>query len=623
MQTSLETRSDAVELFLNMIRPLKAFYSPYHAFLCVGSSGVHYGEKAAEMEGFARVLWGLAPLWSADNTGLPIGIQQEIDGWMDWYRQGIIHGTNPDDDEYWGDIFDFDQKMVEAPAIAYTLAVNREKLWESLTGQQKDHVYGWLNQVNLHDMPQSNWRCFRIMVNIAFRLLGLPWSQDKLEEDFGIIDRGYIGDGWYFDGHPEQLDYYVAFAIHHDSLLYGRLMEDFDPERSRIFKERATRFFEDFVYWFANDGNELPFGRSLTYRFAHCGPLAAMAYAGLDLDYGVLKNLILRNLELWISRPIFDNAGVLTIGYGYPNICMSENYNSCGSPYWGCKAFLILGLDETHPFWQAKPTTYDYKPRKFLKHPHMLITHDDHDHILAYVTGQHCKGNHGQAPEKYEKFVYSNQFGFSISRDATLEGGAFDNTLAISRAGENCYRMRYGMEEFEANEETLSVTYSPMTDVMVKSTIVPCSSWYVRIHKIHTQVSIDLADGGFALPQERCHQIEKGPGSGRYKMEDVARTEHGLIVDFPWGISCIESETGQKAELITPYANTNLFHNLTVIPTVRETLEPGDHLVITSVAADLHQSKEMIYQKKPEVEVEGDQVRVIWEEHTVTVDIGR
>ncbi len=43
-----------------------------------------------------------------------------------------------------------------------------------------------------------------------------------------------------------------------------KLMKDHDPERSEIFLERGRQFYGDFIYWFANDGSEIPFGRSLT-----------------------------------------------------------------------------------------------------------------------------------------------------------------------------------------------------------------------------------------------------------------------------------------------------------------------------------------------------------------------
>ncbi len=621
MDITLNSRNDTVKLFLDLIRPLKPFYSPHHAFLHLGDSGVHYGEKSARMEGWARVLWGLGPLWSADNSGLSKEEQKEINEWLLLYRDGLIHGTDPADDEYWADIFDFDQKMVEVAALVFSITINREALWDSLTAAQKDNLYGWLKQMNDYDMPQNNWRYFRILTNMTFQLLGLDWSKERVKEDFDLIESAYIGDGWYYDGNPGQVDYYVAFAIHYYGLIYAKHMEEREPEKCRILKERSTEFFDDFVYWFANNGEEVPFGRSLTYRFAHNAPFGAMAYAGLDVDYGVLKNLVLRNLEVWMRRPIFDNVGALSIGYGYPNIVMSENYNGCGSPYWCNKAFIILGLNEDHPFWTAEPKAYPYEPVKYLKHPHMIVTHDENDHVIAYVTGQHLKLDHGRGPEKYEKFVYSNQFGFSVSRGTTLDQGAFDSTLAVSVKGENRYCMRSGQAEFDSDEEKLSAVYTPITGVTIKSIVVPCSPWHVRIHQISNTVPIEIADGGFAIAQERCFQLTRGAKTGRLEEKDSTVTEDSVFVNVPWGTSGIVSETGGKPELVTAFPNTNLFYNLTVIPTITGTLEPGSHLMVTSVFADMSETAAKLAAEKPEVKTEDGKVSVTYKGRTVTVTL--
>lgn len=623
METVLKNRRDAVELFLRTIRPLKPFYSEHHAFLHVGNTGVHYGEKSARMEGFARIMWGLGPLWSADNTGLPGELQTEIAEWLDLYKDGLVHGTAPEDEEYWADIFDCDQKMVEVAAIVFSIAINQKALWEDFSDTERENLYRWLNQINDYDMPKNNWRYFRILTNMTFRLLGLAWNEERMKEDFGLIESFYIGDGWYFDGQPTQIDYYVAFAIHYYGLIYAKLMEEVDPEKSRVLKERSKLFFPDFVYWFANNGEEIPFGRSLTYRYAHSSTFAAMAYAELDVDYGVLKNLVLRNLESWMKRPIFDNAGVLTIGYGYPNIFMSENYNGCGSPYWCNKVFLILGLNEDHRFWTAEEKEYPYEKRKLLKQARMLITHDENHHVLAYVTGQHCGAELGQDLPKYEKFVYSNQFGISVPRGTTLQQGAFDDVLVFSREGENRYCMRNGFTDYDIDEKCLSVSYSPMKGVKVKSRIVPYMNWHVRIHQIETEEAIDIADGGFALPQERCYRLTPGRETGRFKAEDVHRKEHMLTADFPWGSSAIVSETGQDTELIVPFSNTNLFYNLTVIPTVQACLKPGKHLIVTSAAADFHQTGEELLTGKPTVKITEHEVVVAGEGEEIRIDLDK
>lgn len=621
MNITLDSRNDTVKLFLDIIRPLKPYYSPRHAFLHVGDTGVHYGEKSARMEGWARVLWGLGPLWSADNSGLPGREQDEIKEWLGLYRNGMIHGTDPADEEYWGDIFDFDQKMVEVAALVFSITINRKELWDSLTTDQKDNLYVWLNQMNDYDMPQNNWRYFRILTNMTFQLLGLSWSAARVKEDFDLIESSYTGDGWYYDGNPGQVDYYVAFAIHYYGLIYAKHMEVLEPEKCKILKDRSTLFFDDFVYWFANNGEEVPFGRSLTYRFAHSAPFGAMAYAGLDVDYGVLKNLVLKNLEVWMKRPVFDNTGVLSIGYGYPNLVMSENYNGCGSPYWCNKAFIVLGLNEDHPFWQARPKAFPYEPVKYLKHPHMIVTHDENDHVLAYVTGQHLKLDHGRGAEKYEKFVYSNQFGFSVSRGTTLDQGAFDSTLAVSIKGENRYCMRYGQTEFAADEEKLSAKYSPISGVKIKSTVVPCSSWHVRIHQITNSVPVTVADGGFSIAQERCFELTKGAGTGRLEEKDSRVTERSVFVRVPWGISGIVAETDGAPELVTAFPNTNLFYNLTVIPSITAELEPGKHLLVTSVFADRSENAVRLSEEKPQVGIDDRQVIVTYKGKTVTVSL--
>ena len=274
MEETFNLKHQLEQSLLAMLKPLKTRFSEEKAGLPLGGFAAGYGMKIAEMEGAMRLLWGLTPYW-ADNG-------KEAEEWKDHFLNCVRHGTDPDHEEYWGDIFDFDQKMVEVAAIVYAIVLNQDRFWNDLTEKQQKQVYGWLNQINLYDMPKCNWRFFRIMANMTFDILGLPYPKERMNEDFDIINESYIGDGWYFDGTPWQLDYYVAYAIQFYGMVYGKLMKDRDPERSEIFLERGRQFYGDFIYWFANDGSEIPFGRSLTYRYAHGAPLGAMAFAELD-----------------------------------------------------------------------------------------------------------------------------------------------------------------------------------------------------------------------------------------------------------------------------------------------------------------------------------------------------
>lgn len=603
---SLRTRQDLVEVLLQICRPLKELYSPQCSMLYAGNTGVHYGEKSARMEGFARVLWALGPLFAGDNSALPAAMRLEIEDWLELYRKGLISGTKPESPEYWGDVYDYDQKMVEMAPIAIALSIAPEKLWNPLTEKQKANVYSWLDQVNDHAVHANNWRFFRILVNTMFRLRNLPFSEENLEDDFGVIEECYAGDGWYFDGNPGQMDYYIPFAIQFYGLIYAGLMKKKDPERTQRFEARAALFAKDFLCWFANDGSEIPFGRSLTYRFAHGAFFSALAFDGNEaIPWGEVKSTVMGNLRFWLSKPIFDAKGILTIGYGYPNLIMSERYNASGSPYWALKTFLLLALDEEHPFWKAEEKVPKLPSQVLQEKNHMLIARDESGaHVMAFVTGQHC-ANHGNCAAKYEKFVYSNRFGFSVSRGNGLDDGAFDSTLAVSPAGENFYRMRYGAEQFAVTEDYTYTRYRITPQVRIESYIVPFMPWHVRIHIIENDIAVDIADGAFSVGIQPEFTVVPGMCSGKYGSEQVIHTENSLFAAFPWGTSGIVSQSGGEFELVGAFPNTNLFSNTTVIPTFKTRLEPGRHLVVTAVLGDVSMSAEE-YRKNPPMVEESD-----------------
>jgi len=600
----LQTRADAAQLLLDMIRPLKAFYSPGKAFLNVSAAGVHYGRKIAGMEGFARILWGLGPLWHTDNRDLPVALRQEADEWRELCITGMQNGTNPAHPEYWGDIHDFDQRMVEMAALAVAISLSPQKLYRDFSPQAQKNLYEWLNQINFKQVHGNNWRYFRILVNMTFRLLGLEWSKSCVEDDLALIRSCYTADGWYYDGNDGQIDYYVAFAIHFYSLIRAKLLQDSELEFYQTTLEKGNQFCQDFIYWFANDGAELPFGRSLTYRFAHNSFFGALAFAGGEgAGYGVLKNLVLRNLENWLKCPIFDNAGVLSVGYHYPNLFMSENYNGGGSPYWALKSFITLALPAEHPFWAAEAKEFSYQPQKKLSHAHMLITHDENHHLQAFTAGQHCAMNHGAGAEKYEKFVYSNQFGFSVSRGSSLAMGAFDSVLAVSRAEEEHYQVYAGRKKFDVTEEWIRSEYEILPGVNVTTWLVPGRSWHVRIHRLRAAYPIKAADGGYAIENEDAAG-EKYPLTCRQEENGQA------FIHVPGGISGIVSLSGGACRVIDVFPNTNLFYPLTVIPTAVYELPAGEHILIDAVFADRSAQAEEKRRQLPTAVRENDGIKI-------------
>lgn len=564
----LKTRAQVEETFRELMEPVDRYFTAGDAGISLGAFCAHYGTGPAEMEAYSRMLWGLAPYW----------VHCKDDRWFPRFRQGLINGTTPGHPAYWGKVQDADQKIVEMAAIVLFLLLHYDRL--NLSDQEAANLHDWMNQVNERRIPHNNWLFFRILVNSAFRLLGWGYDADRLEADLTEVESFYLSGGWYYDGEPTQIDYYIPFGIHYYSLIYARFLDKLDPERCARFRERAAAFSREYLYWFEDDGRAVPFGRSLTYRFAQGAFFSALAFAGVEgIDWGVAKSRALGNLRDWFSRPIRDAAGLLTVGYGYPNLFMSENYNAPGSPYWACKAFLCLALPEDHPFWTAEERVPQLDDFHVLPEARMLAARDAAQ-VQLFPAGQYCVNQLGNCGAKYEKLVYSSRFGFSVPRGGTLEEGAFDCCLAVSEEGADSYRMQRGFLDYRLGERSYWRKFSPMPGVTVEVTVTPAFPSHIRVYRITTDRPIDVADGGFAIARE---------WEGRVLEEAmVEQASDSVTVRTPWGVSGIACRRGGGTpKLIKAFPNTNLLHPVTCIPTLCFCLEPGVHEIETVVTGHI------------------------------------
>ncbi|GAA0290379.1 hypothetical protein GGQ92_003098 [Gracilibacillus halotolerans] len=562
-ENPLLTKDDVEQFVIDLWTKLTPYYSEGKALLLPKGALAGHSEFVSGIEGFSRILWGAVPLLMSDKA--PELWEQHL--------TGIKNGTNPEHEEYWGEIHDFDQRIVEMAAIGYGLCLAPEKMWEPLSDVEKSNLTNWLLQANEHKTPDSNWILFVVMVNIGLKNVGATYSQSVLDSKLDRLEAFYIGNGWYKDGEiTAHVDYYTPMAIHYFCLFYAKIMEDEDVERSTKYKKRAARFAEDFIYWFGEDGSALPYGRSLTYRFAQSAFWSALAFAEVDVFRpGVVKGLILRNLRYWIKQDIFQPDGTLSVGYHYPNLLMAENYNAPGSPYWALKTMLILAMDEKSPFWQEDEEELPHlEQRKIQGAPYFAIERDrESNHVAAFHTGSLHTNEQVHVAAKYEKFVYSNHFGFSVSRSEWgLEQGAYDSMLAVSEQ-DNLYRVKRKVEEREITDKFLYFKWSPWANVTIKTWIIPGLPWHIRIHEIETGRTLDVADGGFAI---------------NTSSEDIVRKKHSNYVD---GLATYAGLSGAvdlmekgKARIIHPNANTNLLYKKSAIPTIEHRLEVGKHLLV-------------------------------------------
>lgn len=555
-------KKDYEDTLKEMCAALKKYYSPGKALVYVGETAAHYGERTAGLEGFARVLWGLVPLWAGGGESC---LDEDI-------PQGIAHGTDPNHPEYWGTYGDEEQAYVEMAPLAYGLLLTPERIWKPLTEEERMRFQDWLLQINSHKISDNNWLFFRVLINCGLRHVKASYSEEQIETDLNRIDEFYLGDGWYSDGVTKQRDYYIGFALHFYSLLYAKLMEREDPERCAVYKERAGQFAKSFIYWFGDRGEALPFGRSLTYRFAQGCFWSALAFTFSatqenmeePFSWGVLRGIVSRHFRDWFTRPILDSENKLTLGYGYPNLLMCEGYNSPQSPYWAFKSFLLLAVPDVHPFWtEPEMPLPRLTPAICQPHPGMILQRGEDGYVIALASGQYAAWEPAHCAEKYGKFAYSSYFGFCIARSYYgLGQAAPDNMLAFVKDG--YYHVRRSCLRMVCREASLWSQWSPMEGITVETELIPCGRGHIRTHTIYSETHCTAVECGFALPWKEKPQVMKEAGSGFSR------------ISGPAGISRLEIREGSgKGGWIFCEANVNVLHPRVLLPYLRYEIDAG------------------------------------------------
>ncbi|KAF8157200.1 hypothetical protein B0H34DRAFT_658030 [Crassisporium funariophilum] len=573
----LKTKDDLAQYLVDLLDPLAAHTSPGGARIHLGHTATHYDEAAAQLEGFSRPIWGLASL---------LGGGGEYKGTGRWV-EGFKNGTDPASDEFWGPMRNKDQRMVECSAIGFSIAVAKDKLWDPLSDDAKRNFEDWLGGMNDKEMPNTNWLWFRVFANLGLSKAGSHrFDAKRMKADLDHLDTFYIGDGWSRDG-PEgviQLDYYSSsFAIQFAQLAYSKLAQAEDPVRCEEYRNRARQFALDFVHYFDEEGRAIPFGRSMTYRFAMSSFWGALAFADVELPapltWGVIKGLQLRNIRYWAKQPgAYYPDGTLTIGFCYPNQSMTENYNSPGSPYWCCKSFVTLALAETHPFWASEEEPYPQALRgtvKAIGHPlHITANVGGHTYLLS--SGQQCSYPVKQSAAKYGKLAYSSAFGYSVPvGNGTLEELGGDNTLALSDDNGETWKCRRETREARIEDgKWLRSMWYPWNDVEVETWLVPPQKespmWHLRVHRVKTGRALSSAEGGFAIygQSEDGRALEPSTGEAFGTFEEGGMGRATSKAGVSGIVDVAEKDGARKGRALRTDANSNLIVARAVLPTL-------------------------------------------------------
>src|SRR4051794_17471725 len=85
----LQSRDDVEQGLHALFAPLLPYFSEGGARVRLDAAAAHFDRAAADLEGFARPLWGLTPLAAGGGS---------FEHW-DLYRRGLANGTDPEHPE--------------------------------------------------------------------------------------------------------------------------------------------------------------------------------------------------------------------------------------------------------------------------------------------------------------------------------------------------------------------------------------------------------------------------------------------------------------------------------------------------------------------------------------------
>src|SRR6185503_10909958 len=316
----------------SLLRPLAALMKPGKAGVPLRGRASNHGVQADRLESFARPCL-LAAHWLATESAPEERLSRN--DVAEWFRRGLLIGTDPASEEYWGPTANHHQHTVEMAALTLALQIARSDLWEPLARNERERVLRWLASIRGAGLHRNNHMFFNVMT-LAFLAQeghGRLADEQVARHLLDVLENMSLGGGWFIDGMNETVDYYQAYAFHYYGPWWARLYGHTDPQRARRWKDWLGQFLKDYIHFFAASGENPPFGRSMCYRFAASAPFGLAELCGVSvINPGQARRACTRNLQFFLKRAALQEQGALSLGWTDEFPALVEAYSCSGSP---------------------------------------------------------------------------------------------------------------------------------------------------------------------------------------------------------------------------------------------------------------------------------------------------
>lgn len=571
------TRRHWEEAFFTLMHGIIHSASPGGARQRIPGPRSHHGQLADELEGFTRSMFMAGPWLHHSPQGVFTHRGETVNVGA-FYRRGILAGTDPENPEYWGQVVDYAQHLVEMAALSWGLYISRRHTWDKFTPAEQQQVAAYLFQCTQVTYHPNNWLLFNVITNSVLKKLGMPYSQEQIDTNLQACDHMYMGEGWYRDGNVNRIDYYNAWAFHFYYLLWCLIDGDSKPELVQVHQQRLREFAHDFRYFFAADGSLPCFGRSMTYRFGYLAPLAlGVLMDSLDIETGEAKSMLNLGTKFYFDQDILTEAGHLNLGFIRPSAEILEHYSCGGSPLWAAKTFSIFLLPPEHPFWQTPEAPLPIHAGNFsvaLSKAGFLLngnTRTGHVQLINHKS-------HHDKPEynaKYTKFAYSTHFSYEAR--PIYHNFNCDSVLQFSNDGIN-FRQRWEMTPLHCESDLAAsryVLYDADPDGTATTFTILKDDFFINLHWVSPTCPLVLREGGYAL----------GYAGGQPEIQSMPGAEFAAIDGRYTFIRNLYGFSRQQPA--SPYANdingSNVRHTFSITPVLEAEIPARQETLLASL----------------------------------------
>ncbi|MCH4551107.1 DUF2264 domain-containing protein [Aestuariibaculum sp. L182] len=462
-----------------------------------------------KLEGLCRTLFVAAPLLK-DNPDLVINKIKVAD----YYRYQITKLTQPESESYivpraknGGP----SQNLVEFGALALSMLISPDVLWEPLPQETKDNLASIMLSYGDGPTVDSNWKFFNIFVLSFFKEQGYTVNEGLLVEYLEKSLTHYRGQGWYNDS--PAYDYYSMWAFQ----MYGMIWSEYFGKQH--YPEIASKFINNFKdlkysypYLFSEDGKMIMYGRSISYRIGAIipFPLIGLLEDKEDINFGWMRRISSGVIKQFFTHPDFMKDRVPTLGFYGAFEPAVQNYSCRGSVYWMGKAFLGLLVPDDNPFWTATENNgaWDETFKKgkvyntFQEASEILITDYSNSGASEIRAWCHEKFKDDwqkfRSTENYNRLSYNSAFPWQADGE---HGEVAMNYVINNKDNEwEAFRL-YTFKKFEDGVYYRDVVLESDENIKFSLADIPLANGILRVDKYEGNQPVTMRLGHYALPQ--------------------------------------------------------------------------------------------------------------------------